>query len=160
MSGEVFGLLQPPTGTTFIAGHAARASQIERIRQVIAILAKPRYVHCGGNDGDGHDGAAYARLRNTGTLELCEEDYRGLTMTARIRARVNDAAGTVQIRLRNTDDGVTVCEMTVPVNVTTLTEYTRPVVLPTGTARKTCEWQIVVTGGAIGYGIVGVEYGL
>jgi hypothetical protein len=160
MAGEIFALLQPPTGSTFIAGHAARASQIERIRQVIAILAKPRYIHCGGNDGDGHTDTTYARLRNTGTLELCEEDYRGLTMTARIKARVLDGAFTVTIRLRNIDDGVTVCEMTAPVNVTTLTEYTRPVTLPTGTARKTCEWQIQVTSGGIGYGIVGVEYGL
>ena len=160
MASEVFGLLQPPTGTTFIAGHAARASQIERIRQVIAILAKPRYVHCGGSESDGHTDTTYARLRNTATLELCEEDYRGLTVTARIKARINDAAETVRIRLRNIDDNVTVAEMVASVNVTTLTEYTVVCTLPTGTTRKTCEWQMQVTGVGIGYGIVGVDYAL
>jgi hypothetical protein len=160
MAGEIFALLVPPTGSTFIAGHAARASQIERIRQVIVILAKPRYIHCGGQDGDGHDNTAYARLRNTATLELCQEDYRGLTMTARMKVRVNDAAYTVTVRLRNTDDGVTVAEMTLPVSDVTLTEYTAICTLPAGTIRKTCEWQIQVTTGGIGYGIVGVEYGL
>jgi hypothetical protein len=161
MAGETFSALTPPSGSTFIAGHAARASQIERIRQCLVILGKKRPIGSGGSDTDGHDGTSYARLRNTVPIPLCEEDYRGFTVTAYVRTRVLDAAGTVRVRLRNTDDNSTVAEMVAAVSVTTLTDYTLTVTLPAGTTRKNCEWQIQVSNALYpGYAVVWLEYGL
>ena len=161
MAGETYALLTPPSGTTFVAGHAARASQIERIRQCLVILGKPRPIPCGGSDTDGHNDTTYARLRNSVPLELCEEDYRGLTVTAVFHVRVSNASGSVRLRLRNTDDGSDVAEMVAAVNDITRTEYRVTCTLPPGTTRRTCEWQIVVNDAAyFGYAVVSLEHGL
>lgn len=161
MAGESYALLTPPSGSTFIAGHAARASQIEQLRQCIAILGKRRPIAGGGSDTDGHTGVAYERLRNTVPVQLCEEDYRGLTVTAHFRVRVANASGTVQVRLRNTDDGSDIAEMTAAVSDTSLTDYEVTATLPAGTTRKNCEWQIVVGDATYpGYALTWLEYGL
>jgi hypothetical protein len=142
MAGETYGLLVPPTGSTFVAGHTARVHQIEQSRKNFAVLGRQRQMHLGGDEMDGHTSESYERLRSAMPIDLCEEDYRGLTLTLVVLMRVANASGTVQVRLRNTDDGATVAETTVE-NDTALTRYTAAVTLPTGVTPKRCELQIV-----------------
>ena len=83
MAGESYGALLPPTGSTFTAGQAARATQIERVRQNLTILGKPRYWHLGRASTIGHINTSYAWAEDAPVVELCEEDVRGLTCTLR-----------------------------------------------------------------------------
>ena len=116
MAGESYGLVTPPSGSTFIAGHAARASQIERVRQNLVILGKRRYVELGGDSEAGVTDTSYVWAPNGKAIELCEEDVRGLTLTLRVWVKVNNASGTVRVRLRNTTDGSNVAEMAAAVS--------------------------------------------
>lgn len=143
MAGETYANVTPPTGSTFIAGHAARASQIERVRQNFVVLGRRRYFDLGGTESDGHTDTSYARLRNGREVELCEEDFRGLTLTMRVWVRVANVAGSVRVRLRNTTDSVTVAEMASAVTDITLTLYEVAVTLPAGTTPKTCRLEII-----------------
>jgi hypothetical protein len=150
MAGETYGVIVPPSGASFVAGHAARASQIEQVRQNAVIMGKPRYIDLGGSEIDGHDDSSYARLRSGKVVPLCEEDYRGLTLTLEVWVRVSNAAGTVQVRLRSTDNTVTVAEISA-VSVTTTTKETAACTLPAGTTPKDCQLEIVLTSGKIGF---------
>jgi hypothetical protein len=143
MAGESYGALIPVTGSTFTPGQAARASQIERIRQNLAILGKPRYWHLGSASLVGHVDTAYVWAEDAPVVELCEEDVRGLTCTLRVWVKVGDAAGTVRVRLRNTTDGITLAELPAGIAVTAWTLYTAAVTPPTGTVRKPCRIEIV-----------------
>lgn len=143
MAGETYAALTPPSGSTFIAGHAVRASQAERIRQNLVILGKRRYWDLGGASESGAINTSYDWAPNAGTIELCEEDVRGLTLTFRVWARVANASGTVRVRLRNTDDSATVAEMAAAVSVTTWTLYEVTATPPTGTVAKVCRVEIV-----------------
>jgi hypothetical protein len=143
MPGETYAALVPPTGSTFTPGQAARASQIERVRQNLVILGKPRYWHLGSASTIGHINTAYAWAEDAPVVELCEEDVRGLTCTLRVWVKVAEAAGTVRVRLQNTADGVTCAELAAGINVTTWTLYTVAVTPPTGTTRKACRLEIV-----------------
>ena len=125
MAGETFA-----TPGTVAAGDAARASWAQKVHETLVVLGKSRYVHLGGNEMDGHTSESYERLRSAVPIDLCEEDYRGLTLTLVVLMRVANASGTVQVRLRNTDDGSNVAETTAE-NDTTLTRYTAAVTLPT-----------------------------
>ena len=143
MAGESYGALLPPSGSAFAPGHAARASQIERVRQNLTILGKPRYWHLGSASTVGHINTSYAWAEDAPVVELCEEDVRGLTCTLRVWVKVADAAGTVRVRLFNTVDSVTVGEIAPGIAVTTWTLYTAAVTPPTGTTRKACRLEIV-----------------
>jgi hypothetical protein len=149
MAGETYAALVPPTGSTFTPGHAARASQIERVRQNLVILGKPTYWHLGSASMIGHINTSYAWAEDAPVVELCEEDVRGLTCTLRVWVKVADAAGTVRVRLQNTVDSVTVAEIAAGIADTTWTLYTATVTPPTGTTRKACRLEIVA--GAAAY---------
>lgn len=142
MAGESYGLLVPPSGDTFMAGHTARVHQIEQSRKNFAVLGRQRYIHLGGTESDGHTSESYERLRNAMPIDLCEEDYRGLTLTLVVLMRVANASGTVQVRLYNTDDSAPVAETTAE-NNTSLTRYTAAVTLPAGTDPKSCRLEIL-----------------
>jgi hypothetical protein len=149
MAGETYAVLTPPTGSTFIAGHAVRASQAERIRQNLVQLGKPRYIDLGGSEIDGHgdECVTYARLRSGKVIELCEEHFRGLTLTLQVWAKLLAGTSTVQVRLRNIDDNADVAEMASAVTVTSLTMYEVTCVLPAGTTPKQCRLEIECPGG-------------
>lgn len=146
MAGETYDDLIPPSGSTFIAGHAARASQIEQVRQNLTILGKRRYWDLGGSEIDGHDEPTYARLRSGKVVELCEEDLRGLTVTLQVWVHVDDAGSTVRVRLRNVDIGANVAEMVAAVSDVLPTLYEVACTLPTGTTPRSCRLEILTTG--------------
>ena len=142
MAGETYAALVPPTGAAFIPGHAARASQIERVRQCLTILGKPRFWHL-GSSSNAHELDAYAWADNAPTIPWCAEDVRGLTCVLRVWVKVGDTANTVRVRFQNTDDSVTVAEMTAAVNPADWTLFEVPVTPPAGTTRKSCRVEIV-----------------
>lgn len=154
MAGETAAQVTPPTGTTFMAGHAARASFPERIRQNTVIQFKRRYIELGGSDQIGSESTTYERAVQAPEVELCEEDFRGLTVDLVVWVRVNDPAGTVRMQLYNTDDGSVVGEMAAAVSDTTLTRYVVTLTLPLGTVHKWCQLQIKTSAGyrAFGFG--------
>lgn len=144
MAGETYGLIVPPSGAAFVAGHAARRSQIEQLRQNAVILGKPRYLELGGLEREGHVTTVYDRLTGAFDVELCEEDFRGLTVTLLLWGRVADATGTWRVRLRNTDDGGNVAEMPGAQNNTTLVRQAAiACALPAGTTPKWCRLEIL-----------------
>jgi hypothetical protein len=149
MAGELYAALLPPTGAAFIAGHAARASQIERIRQNLVILGKPRYWHLGSASTVGHTNTAYDWAEDANTVKLCAEDLRGLTVTFRVWVKTYDAAGTVRVRLQNVDDGVTVAELPAGVVATAWTLYEVAVTPPSGTVARVCRVEIVAGSASI-----------
>lgn len=146
MAGETYAALLPPTGAAFIPGHAARATQIERVRQCLTILGKPRYWHLGSASSIAHYNAGYDWAEDAPTIKFCLEDVRGLTCTFRVWVKVLDATGTVRARLQNTDDGVTVAEMAGPVNPTAWTLYEVLATPPAGTTRKSCRVELIGQG--------------
>lgn len=143
MATETYAALTPPSGATFIAGHAARASQIERVRQNLVILGKRRYWDLGSASNVGHVNTSYDWAENAPSVELCEEDVRGLTLTFRVWVRVANASGTVRVRLRNTTDGSNVAEMAAAVSDTAWTLYEVAATAPTGTTPKVCRVEII-----------------
>lgn len=158
MAGETYGLLVPPTGSTFVSGQTVRASKFEQDRQNFAVLGRPRYTHLGGVETDGHIDTSYARLRNAAAIELCAEDYRGLTLTLVVWVRVQAGTGTVRVRLRNTDDSSTVAEMAAAVSDTTMTRYEAAITVPTGATAKSCRLEILAGSAADeAYAFGGIE---
>lgn len=143
MAGETFALPTPPSGTSFAAGQAARASQMEAVRQCLTILSKRRYWDLGGASSFGHVNTAYDWAENAGTIELCEEDVRGLTLTFRVWVYVANASGTVRVRLRNTTDGSNIAEMASAVSDTSWTLYEVAATAPAGTTAKSCRVEII-----------------
>jgi len=141
MAGESYGPVVPPSGATFIAGHTMRASQIERCRQNFVIAGKRRYIDLGGSDSIGTESTSYERAVQAPEVELCEEDFRGLTVDLVVWVRVA-SGGTVRMRLYNTDDASAIAEMTSAVSNTTLTRYIVTVTLPSGTTHKWCQLEI------------------
>jgi hypothetical protein len=149
MAGETFAALVPPTGATFVPGHAARASQIERVRQNFAILSRQRYWHLGSASMVGHVNTAYAWAEDASAIKLCDELVRGLTCTFRVWVKVADAAGTVRVRLQNVDDGVAVAELPAGINVLSWTLYEIAVTPPAGATPKACRLEIVAGNASI-----------
>jgi len=143
MAGETYAALTPPTGAAFVAGHAARASQIERVRQNLMILGKPRYWHLGSAGAVPVTSTAYVWADDAPEIMLCAEDVRGLTLTLRVFVKVADALGTVRVRLQNVDDGVTCAELPVPAADLDWVLYEVAVVPPPGTVRRRCRLEIV-----------------
>jgi len=148
MAGETFAALVPPTGATFVPGHAARASQIERVRQDFAILSRPRYTHLGSASTIGHVNTAYAWAEDANTINLCDELVRGLTCTFRVWVKVADALGAVRVRFQNVDDAVTLAELPAGINLTAWTLYAVPITVPAGTTPKACRVEILATDAA------------
>src|SRR5690606_1675078 len=159
MAGETFAPPIPPSGSTFMAGHTARVRQIGAARQALVVLGKPRYIHLGGIESDGHTGETYERLRNAVEIPLCAEDFRGLTVTLRVWARLSELAGPetyMQVRLRNMDDGSDVAE-TEEIVSTSLAQYEAVCTLPEGTTPKWCRLEIVSSDGTPAYAFGGLE---
>ena len=146
MAGETFAALLPPTGSTFIPGQAARASQIERVRQCLTILGKPRFWHLGSASTIAHYNGAYAWAEDAPTIPFCVEDVRGLTCLFRVWVKVLDASQSVRVRFQNTDDGVTVAELVAAVNPIDWTLYEVAATPPSGTTRKSCRVELVGQG--------------
>jgi hypothetical protein len=143
MAGETYSVPVPPSGSAFAAGQAARASQMEAVRQALTILGKRRYWDLGGASSFGHVNTSYDWAENAGTIQLCAEDVRGLTLTFRVWVYVANASGTVRVRLRNTTDGSNVAEMVAAVSDTSWTLYEVTATPPAGTTAKTCRVEII-----------------
>ena len=143
MAGELYAALLPPTGTTFVPGQAARASQIERVRQNLVILGKARYWHLGSASTIGHVNTAYAWAEDANTIQLCAEDVRGLSLLLRVWVRTFDPAGSVRVRLQNVDDGVTLAELPAGIVVPAWTLYEVAATPPAGTVRRNCRIEII-----------------
>jgi hypothetical protein len=144
MSGETFAALLPPTGAAFVPGHAARASQIEQVRQNLTILGKPRYWHLGSAGSVPVVSTAYVWADDAPEVMLCAEDVRGLTLTLRVWLKVADALGTVRVRLQNVDDAVVLAELGAPVADLDWVLYELSVAPPPGTVRRKCRLEIKV----------------
>ena len=143
MAGEIYAALIPPTGTTYIPGHAGRASQIEQIRQNLVILGKPRYWHLGSASTVGHLNTAYAWAEDANTVKFCQEDVRGLTLTLRVWVKTANVSGFVRVRFQNTDDAVTLAELPAGVVDVAWTLYEIAITPPAGTTRKSYRIEIV-----------------
>jgi hypothetical protein len=143
MPGETFAALVPPTGAAFVPGHAARASQIERVRQNFAVLSRARYWHLGSASLVGHVNTAYAWAEDANTITLCDELVRGLTCTLRVWVKVADLSGTVRVRLQNIDDGVPCAELPAGIAALDWTLFETPVTVPAGATPKACRLEIV-----------------
>jgi hypothetical protein len=143
MAGETYGVPVPPSGSAFAAGQAARASQMEAVRQSLTILGKRRYWDLGSASEVGHVNTSYEWAANAGTIKLCAEDVRGLTLTFRVWVYVANASGTVRVRLRNTTDSSDVAVMAAAVSDTSWTLYEVAATAPTGTTAKTCRVEII-----------------
>ena len=150
MAGETY---LAPGAVTVSPRTVGRASWAQKVHESIVIGGKRRYIELGGSDQIGSSSTVYERAVNAPDVELCEEDFRGLTVDMLVWVRVSDPAATVRVRLQNTDDGSPVAEMAAAVSDTTLTRYIAAVTLPAGTLHKWCQLQIQVSDAAHrGYG--------
>lgn len=142
MAGETYNPPAPP-----VAGEILKAAWGIAVVESLVQLGKRRTIDLGGCEIDGHTGTSYARLRSGKIVELCEEDFRGLTVTCQFFVKVLNTSpvGTVRLRLRNFDDGANVAEMVGAVSDTDITQYNVACTLPAGTTAKRCRLEIVVS---------------
>ena len=125
-----------------VVGQTAYADWGERVHESIVIGGKRKYIWLGGSDQVGSISTSYERAVAAPEVELCIEEYRGLTVDLIVWVRA-EGGGTVRMRLYNTDDSSAVAEMAAAVSDTGLTRYiVESITLPAGTSLKWCQLQI------------------